>query len=204
MQTNYAECERRVLLSEGGYTNDPRDPGGPTNWGITLVDARLHWKPDATAEDVKGMPRSVAEAIYKAKYWDALNCDDLPSGVDYTVFDYGVNSGIHRAAKVLLQFNGLQGAALIDAINDERLAYLKSLTHDGLSMWEHFGRGWGTRVASVKAFSEHLALAPPSTVPAPHYTMEPCAKAYSAITQVVVTEEKKVALLRQFLKGKIL
>lgn len=181
MKANYPECERRVLLSEGGYTNDPRDPGGPTNWGITLADARLHWKPDATADDVRAMPRNVAERIYKDKYWDALACDTLPAGLDYTVFDYGVNSGIRRAARVLLEANSSKGSdtvAVIDYINDERLAFLKSLTHNGQSMWATYGRGWGSRVASVKAFSEHLALQPPSTVPAPHYTMEPSAKAY--------------------------
>src|SRR5579863_3816769 len=99
MQADYGECERRILLSEGGYTNDPRDPGGPTNWGITLADARLHWKPDATAEDVRAMPREVAERIWKEKYWDALNCAALPHGVDYTVFDYGGNSGIGRSGR---------------------------------------------------------------------------------------------------------
>ena len=69
MQQNSPLNVYGALLSEGGYSNDPRDPGGPTNWGITLADARVHWKPDAAA-DVRTMPRSVAEAIYKAEYWD--------------------------------------------------------------------------------------------------------------------------------------
>jgi hypothetical protein len=47
------------------------------------------------------MPKWFAEKVYDAKYWDALNCDLLPAGLDYAVCDYGVNSGIGRAGKVL-------------------------------------------------------------------------------------------------------
>ena len=53
-------------------------------------------KPDATAADVSAMKVEEAKAIYRAKYWDAQRCDELPAGVDYAVFDYGVNSGIGR------------------------------------------------------------------------------------------------------------
>lgn len=194
MNLNYAECERRVLLSEGGYTNNPRDPGGPTNWGITLEDARLHWKPDATAEDVRAMPKAVAEQIYKTKYWDALDGDALPSGVDYTVFDYGVNSGIGRSGRVLRAVLGLDQhdwhvdsdvltrladvdpVHVVDAINTERMAFLM-----GLSTWPTFGGGWGRRVVSVKQFSEHLAKdnpPPAGSVQAPaHPDVPPTGKA---------------------------
>jgi lysozyme family protein len=170
VKSNYDVCEARVLESEGGYTNDPHDPGGPTNWGITIFDARMYWKKDATADDVRHMPLSVAQAIYKAKYWDALNCDALPSGLDYTVFDYGVNSGIHRSGKVLREtlkldptdwrvtsevLEKLQHSnvpAVIAQINHERLQFLQSL-----KIWATFGHGWGIRVASVEAYSQKLA-----------------------------------------------
>ena len=99
--SSYDEALERVLVHEGGYTNHPSDPGGPTNWGITIHDARAHWKKDATAADVRGMPLAVAKEIYRSKYWDVLRCDDLPAGVDYAVFDFGVNSGVGRSAKVL-------------------------------------------------------------------------------------------------------
>src|SRR5262249_10502276 len=111
-----------------------------------------------------------AKNIYRSKYWDALRCDDLPAGVDYTVFDYGVNSGIGRAGKVLRRALGLSDAdwrvnadvvaalkksepsKVIVAINDERLQFLKSLR-----TWGAFGVGWGRRVADVKAFSLELS-----------------------------------------------
>jgi lysozyme family protein len=170
MQSTYDECLKRVLAHEGGYTNDPRDPGGPTNFGITIYDYRKFVKPDAKATDVQRMSLLEAKSIYRSKYWDALRCDDLPAGVDYSVFDYGVNSGLGRAGKVLRRVLGLSDAdwritadmitalnkcdtsKVISAINDERLQFLKSLR-----TWSAFGVGWGRRVAEVKAFSLELA-----------------------------------------------
>src|SRR5262249_47851211 len=123
--------------------------------------------------DVWRAPQGQVEAIYRQKYWDALRCDDLPAGVDYAVFDYGVNSGIGRAAKVLQRLvatavDGEVGpatiaavkranaAALIEAICDERLAFLR-----GLRTWRTFGKGWGRRVREVRAAALAMA-APPS------------------------------------------
>jgi lysozyme family protein len=85
-------------VHEGGYRNHPRDPGGRTNWGLTLGDYRRYIYTHATANDVRTMPVAAAKRIYRAHYWDALRCDELPAGLDYCIFDYGVNSGIGRAA----------------------------------------------------------------------------------------------------------
>src|SRR6266849_6893796 len=106
--SSYDEALARLLVHEGGYSNHPSDPGGPTNWGITIHDARAYWKKDATASEVRNMPVEVAKDIYRSKYWGAMRCDELPAGVDYAVFDYGVNSGIGRAGKVLRRKLGLQ------------------------------------------------------------------------------------------------
>jgi lysozyme family protein len=158
----------RVLRDEGGYGNHPADPGGPTNFGITLNDARRYWKADATAGDVRAMPIGVAKDIYRARYWRALRCDDLPAGVDYAVFDYGVNAGVARAGKVLRRRLGLPDSSsavteavlaaarrtdaetLIRAICAERMAFLR-----GLKTFPVFGKGWSRRVAGV----ERAALA---------------------------------------------
>src|SRR5690554_4609658 len=99
--SSYDEALRRLLKHEGGYGHHPSDPGGPTNFGITIHDYRRYVKPDATAADVRAMRIDEAKAIYREHYWNALRCDELPAGLDYAVFDYGVNSGIARAARVL-------------------------------------------------------------------------------------------------------
>lgn len=163
MKINFDESLNRLLAHEGGYTNHPADPGGPTNWGITIKDAQMYWKAGATAADVRAMPLAVAKAIYKSKYWNAMACDQLPSGVDYAIFDYAVNSGLGRAGKVLrrvLKMADNTSAAtpgvvavaqagnagqLVRDICDERLRFLKSL-----STWPVFGVGWGRRVSEVR------------------------------------------------------
>lgn len=172
-KSTYGEALRRLLVHEGGYTNHPSDPGGPTNFGITIHDYRKYVKPSASAADVRAMRLDEAKAIYRAKYWDALRCGELPAGVDYSVFDYGVNSGIGRSGRVLRRVVGLPDTthvvtdevlravtgrnpkALAIAINDERLRFLKSL-----KTWPVFGAGWGRRVAEVRAFSLELAERP--------------------------------------------
>ncbi len=165
----YAESIRRLLASEGGYVNHPSDPGGPTNFGITLGDYRRYVKADATAADVRAMKIGEAKAIYRAKYWDAMRSDDLLPGVDYCVFDYAVNSGTGRAPKVLQRVLGIavtgrmddttltatrsrDARALIQGICDERLRFLQ-----GLKTWPVFGRGWSKRVGEVRAAA--LAMA---------------------------------------------
>jgi lysozyme family protein len=152
MKNNFNDCLSRLLKDEGGYSNDPRDPGGPTNFGITLTDYKLYINKNGTAADVKKMTVAQATTIYKEKYWDALNCDTLSSGVDYAVFDYGVNSGLARPRNDLKKFANLKGTALIDAICDERMAFLKALP-----TFSVFGRGWTRRVAGVRAYSKQLA-----------------------------------------------
>jgi lysozyme family protein len=189
--SSYDEALRRLLVHEGGYSNHPSDPGGPTNWGITIHDYRKYVKPNATAADVRGMPVEVAKRIYRSKYWNAMRCDELPAGVDYAVFDYGVNSGIGRAGKVLRRLVGLAGNSgavtdeviaavrrrqprpLVEAICDERLAFLRRLR-----TWPVFGNGWGRRVREVRAAA--LAMAGKSGHPADHVGEDPGADGKSA------------------------
>ena len=162
VKQTYDKAISEVFEWEGGYTNDAADPGGPTNWGITIIDARMYWKSDATAADVRAMPKSVASEIYVKHYADPVKYDLLPAGVDYAVLDYGINSGISRAAKVLQRITGatvdgkiglatvaaaraMDPADLVRRICDERLSFLQNLR-----TWPVFGKGWGRRVAGVK------------------------------------------------------
>lgn len=169
-KSTYEEALRRLLMHEGGYTNHPSDPGGPTNFGITIFDYRKYVLPNATAADVKAMKLSEAKTIYRAKYWDSQLCDDLEPGVDYAIFDYGVNSGIGRSGRVLRRMLGMpdttslitaavvaaanaaKAAELVDDICGERLRFLQALR-----TWPVFGAGWGRRVREVRAFGLSIA-----------------------------------------------
>jgi lysozyme family protein len=175
---NYDACLARVLKHEGGYTNHPSDPGGPTNFGITIHGYRRYIKANGNAADVRAMTLADAAKIYRARYWHALRCDELPAGLDYAVFDYGVNSGTGRAARVMQRLLGIgEGTAMTDAVIagarnanpsaligrlcDERLAFLKSLR-----TWPVFGAGWGRRVAEVRrdalAMAKGAVVVPPA------------------------------------------
>lgn len=174
MRDNKSEVLAHFFATEGGYSDNPHDPGGPTKYGITIYDARKYgaefgWIAHPTAADIRDMPKAFAMQVLSAKYWDAVRGDDLPSGLDYSVADYGLNSGVSRAIKVLQRLvdvtaDGELGpismaavvsyepANLINAVATERLAFLKSL-----HTWPVFGRGWAARVASVRAISLHMA-----------------------------------------------
>jgi len=178
MRGNFNEALKLLLKHEGGYTNHPSDPGGPTNFGITIHDYRKYIDKDGTASDVRAMNIDQAKQIYKSKYWDVQKCDDLPSGVDYAIFDYGVNSGVGRSGKVLRRQLGLpdnthvvtaavvaaankaDAAALVGKICDERLAFLQRL-----KTWPTFGKGWGRRVDEVRKVSLRMAKAAPADEP---------------------------------------
>lgn len=184
MESNYASSEARILVHEGGYTDGihPFDPGGCTNFGVTIADAKRFWKSSATCSDVRAMPKPIALGIIKTQYWDVLNCDNLPSGVDDAVVDYGYNSGNSRAGKVLRRLLGMpatdwhvtaeviaeakrrDSVALINAICDERMKFL-----EGLAIWPTYRGGWTTRVKEVRQFATQLAShdASPVSIPVP-------------------------------------
>lgn len=155
MQETYEKAIAQILKDEGGYTNNPADPGGPTNHGITIHDAQAYWKHDATAEDVRTMPVSVAEDIYRRHYADSINYNRLPAGVDYAVLDYAVNSGVARALKVLKEVQTSSPSDTINKIYDERLAFLQTL-----HTWPVFRHGWTDRCTHGRAFALSLCVQP--------------------------------------------
>jgi lysozyme family protein len=168
--SNFDDALARVLVSEGGYVNNPKDPGGATNKGITqrvynLYRSRLN----LSAQSVQNISDAEVRQIYKEQYWDVAKCDSLPVGISYCVFDGDVNSGVSQSTKWLQRALGVtvDGAigpntitaaneaepdALIDAICDRRLAYLKAL-----STWKTFGKGWSSRVEHVRGVAKQLA-----------------------------------------------
>lgn len=141
----------RLLGHEGGYVNDPNDPGGETNWGISK---RTY--PDL---DIRALTREQAQEIYRRDFWDRINGDRLHDGVAWQLFDFAVNSGIETAVRYLQRALGVaddghwgkvsQEAAdstsetdTILRLNAERLDFLTRLSN-----WKHHGRGWARRIA---------------------------------------------------------
>lgn len=173
MKTNFEYCVNRVLKTEGGYIDDPNDSGGATNRGITINDFRRFVNRRGTPADLKKLTVNQAKEIYHEHYWNALDCDSLSSGVDYTVFDYGVNSGVNRSRTVLKKYSDKSGVDLVNAINDERVSFLKevSLTQP---KDKKFLRGWLLRVNRVRQASLNMAKK--------NYTVAPAAGSATILT----------------------
>ena len=160
MKENYAQALKQVLKYEGGYVDHPKDPGGPTNKGVTQAVYDTWRKSyNQPTQSVRLINDMEVGAIYRQYYWDRISGDDLPSGVDFAVFDFAVNSGVSRAAKTLqavvgVTQDGVIGPATIQAtktyvamsVTNKRLAFMQSL-----SIWSTFGKGWSARIADVKA-----------------------------------------------------
>ena len=104
MLKTFDEIIEVVLEHEGGYVNDPQDPGGETNFGIAK---RSH--PDV---DIANLTKDGAKKIYKEVYWDKNKVESLPEELRHIFFDMCVNQGRGRAVKILQIAANAKGAGL--------------------------------------------------------------------------------------------
>lgn len=161
MKENFVDALIHVLKHEGGYVNHPQDPGGMTNLGVTKAVWEEWVGRESNEKEMRSLTPEMVAPLYRRKYWDKIQGDYLPDGVDYAVFDFAVNSGPGRAAKFLQELVGAKpdGAIgpqtlvavgkkdpkeLVIAYNAKRQAFLESLP-----TFATFGNGWTKRVASV-------------------------------------------------------
>lgn len=165
MQSNFEKCLELLLKHEGGYVNNPADPGGETNLGVTKRVWQEWVGHDVSEKEMRALTPIMVAPLYKRKYWDACHADDLVSGLDYCVFDVAVNSGVGRAVKFLQSSVGATPdggygsitSALVKKAQEEdcvrlievycarRLEFMQSLP-----AFATFGKGWSRRVAEVK------------------------------------------------------
>jgi len=169
----FPSCLAFTLAEEGGWTNDPLDPGGPTMDGLTMPDL-LHWDRDATIDDLRNMPGDLVSALYRALYWQPVRGGELWSGLDLLVFDYGVNAGVGTSAMALQRLlrvktvDGIIGPITAGAARSvfapRRPVLLSALaeahrTHyRALGQFPRYGAGWLGRVdRSLAAALQMLA-----------------------------------------------
>ena len=168
MKTNFQKSIDAMLVSEGGFSNNSKDPGGITNLGVTKTVWEGWTGHDATEQTMRNLSTADVTPLYKKKYWDAVQGDNLPAGVDYCVFDTAVNSGAGRSIKLLQRtigvtedgFLGPNSLAavfvsdvgdLIDKYCAERQEFLESL-----STFDTFGKGWTRRVSEVNLKAKEM------------------------------------------------
>jgi lysozyme family protein len=159
---------------EGGFVDDPQDPGGATMEGITLNTFSHFEGSTQTVAQLRAIAPETVSAIYRALYWNAVHGDALPSGVDLIVFDTAINSGPHRAAEFLQRALGMPDDHVDGSIGPQTLEAVAKVTalviidrftveHDvfyhELPGFGHFGAGWENRLHSVEAKAVQLAKA---------------------------------------------
>jgi len=156
MASNFQECLDLVLKSEGGWVNNPADPGGETNLGVT----KRVWEEYVghAVKTMKNLTKDDVAPMYELKYWRPCYCEVLPRGLDFVVFSMGVNAGPGRSVKLLQQSIGCvpdgvigpRTRELISASNSANLIAKFSETrrehYRSLKTFPIFGKGWLARV----------------------------------------------------------
>jgi lysozyme family protein len=156
-----------ILRHEGGFVNHRADPGGMTNLGVTRATWEQWTGKPADEAEMRSLTRDKVAPLYRANYWDAVQCDKLPPGLALCVFDFAVNAGPKRAARFLQSLVGRQTDGVIGPLT---LAALKGLLvaqgepvaiqryqdaragyYRRLETFDTFGRGWLRRVEEVMA-----------------------------------------------------
>lgn len=147
-----------VLEWEGGYVNDPDDPGGETKYGIAK---RYH--PDI---DIRNLTAEKAKEIYRRDYWERARCHKLPPRVATAMMDTAVNLGTRRAAELLqralkIPDDGIIGEQTISAAQGDRNApnkliaerlryYAEKCVESPVKL--KYMRGWSARCIALVHF----------------------------------------------------
>lgn len=151
----FDEAFERLIGNEGGYSNDPADPGGETKFGISKRSY-----PDV---DIAALTIDQAKAIYQRDFWSPLG--DAPAAVKFQAFDFAVNSGMQTAIRKLQTAVGVSddghwgptSASALAAMDvsdvlmlyvAERLDFWRKLKN-----WPTFGAGWAGRAANDLRFA---------------------------------------------------
>ena len=170
MIENWDKSFDLVIAHEGGFTNDQRDKGnhlpdgreGCTMWGCTQANWETYIGKQITQDDMKKLLPNDVKPYYKKFYWDACSCDQLPSGMDYAVFDFAINAGVGGSKKMLQRalgvvVDGAIGQNTLKAIQQsdckellQKFSDAKTAFYQSLGNFNVYGKGWLQRVADVQ------------------------------------------------------
>ena len=157
MKSNFDKCLAMLLEHEGGYVNSKHDRGGMTNLGVTKRVYDEWIGRESTEQEMRDLTPDDVAPIYKKNYWDRVKGDSLPSGLDWSCFDWAVNSGSGRPAKAIQR---AVGATQDGAIGNQTLGLVaekdpkfiidyvytvRQAFYESLDDFKHFGRGWSRR-----------------------------------------------------------
>jgi len=146
----------RLLGNEGGLVDNPKDPGGLTQWGIS--------QRSYPSLNIRALTREQAEAVYLHDFWMPIDADEMPDAIGFQLLDFAVNSGVGTALRVLQRAVGVAddghiGPVTLAAIRAvephdlimrflaERLIFMTNCAN-----WPDASRGWVRRVAANLKF----------------------------------------------------
>lgn len=155
---NLEQSIKHLLGNEGGYSNNPADPGGETMYGVTLRVARAY----GYTGTMKDLPWRTAMDIYTKNYWAPIKADQLPDALRFHVFDAAVNSGPGQAVKWIqraagITQDGLIGPQTISAasrVTPAQYSAIRLRFMTDLATWPTFGKGWARRIADNLEITE--------------------------------------------------
>jgi lysozyme family protein len=169
--TTFSACLNFTLAAEGGFSDDPQDPGGPTDGGITLATWRVYTgNKSAAVADIIALSNAQRASFYASMFWNPTRGDDLSPGVALMVFDHAVMSGVQRSSIILQRGCGalqdghigpltvaaaarISPGALINTLDALQQTYFR-----GLAAFPRYGRGWLARL--TRRASSAAALCP--------------------------------------------
>lgn len=164
--TAFTDCLAILLKEEGGFVNNPHDPGGITNLGVTAKTWAAWTGTKPTEADMRALTPERVGPLYRTRYWNAVLADCLPPALALIVFDFAVNAGPARAAKML---QGVVGASQDGSVGPATLKALQALAgakglaevvrsymnarrayYRSLGTFGTFGKGWLARCDRIE------------------------------------------------------
>lgn len=156
----------RVLKHEGGFVHDLFDSGGITNMGVTKRVWEEFVGHPVSEADMRNLTVEKVSKLYKQRYWDRVQADKLPKGVDYVVFDFAINAGVGRAVKTLqstvgatpdgiignrtlASVNAMDAKELVNQYSDARVDFYQGIVARRPDQ-ARFIRGWLNRVEDAR------------------------------------------------------
>ncbi len=180
--TNFLVAVEIVLKEEGGYVDHPDDPGGATNWGISLRFLKnlfgrgdLDRDGDIDASDIRAMTREDAMEFYHEEFWFPAKLDRLPLFLAISIFDAAVNQGRGRAIKWLQEILGVKADGVIGPVTLQRLqksdptklffsfVLKRFVAYQQTKNFNIFGDGWTNRIINVHAAAIKFLFSPTPT-----------------------------------------
>jgi lysozyme family protein len=155
----------RVFKDEGGYSNDPKDPGNWTGGRVgsgVLKGTKFGIAANTYGHlDIANLTRAEAKEIYRRDFWHPIRGDKLPPIVGAMMLNVAVNTGIGRASKFLQRAVGVPddgklgpvtlGAVQATDANDIGFLFVAHYLDflNDLDNWTRYGRGWSQRVVEL-------------------------------------------------------